>query len=182
MTMPLSLNEPEGLQPSSFAQSSMPSISLILSRWTSGVEPSPSVSFGVFSVTGNSSEYLSITPIINFLLLCTSRKYKNCRPRTGGTGGGITNSVAVPLHSAAQGRPSSALYRAHPDALSALSPLRHPLRGGLQIHSDKDLSAIRSSLCEGCELYYPRHRIVIIKFVGGIYTTPHRNCQAKFYV
>ncbi|MBA7592966.1 hypothetical protein ES708_35171 [subsurface metagenome] len=62
-TIPLSLKEPVGLQPSSLKYSSPTASSF--SSWehrTSGVSPSPKVKRGVLGVMGRKSLYLNRTP------------------------------------------------------------------------------------------------------------------------
>ena len=59
---PRSLNDPVGLAPSYFSQTSHPVSTDSGSDRTSGVPPSPRVMTGVASVTGRRSRYSSITP------------------------------------------------------------------------------------------------------------------------
>src|SRR5699024_4302880 len=61
-TMPRSLNDPVGFNPSNLACSSMPSSSDSFSNLINGVFPSYKVSSGVFSFTGNYSLYSFKTP------------------------------------------------------------------------------------------------------------------------
>ena len=63
-TIPRSLNEPDGLQPSNFPYNFMPSLSLIRGKYINGVEPSSRFTFGVFSVNGSKSPYFFKTPMI----------------------------------------------------------------------------------------------------------------------
>ena len=60
--MPRSLNEPVGLAPSYFSQTSQPVSSDNGSDRTSGVPPSRRVTTGVASLTGRRSRYSSISP------------------------------------------------------------------------------------------------------------------------
>ena len=53
--MPRSLNEPVGLTPSSFSQTSAPTSSERCGAWTSGVEPSPSETTGSSAAKGRRS-------------------------------------------------------------------------------------------------------------------------------
>jgi hypothetical protein len=60
--IPRSLNDPVGLRPSYFSQTSAPVSSDNLSEWTSGVPPSPSVTIGVASDTGRWSNQRRMIP------------------------------------------------------------------------------------------------------------------------
>ena len=60
--IPRSLNEPVGLAPSYFSQTSQPVSSDSGSDRTSGVPPSHSVTIGVSSETGRRARYSWITP------------------------------------------------------------------------------------------------------------------------
>ena len=64
ITMPRSLNEPVGLQPSSLKYSSpQPSSFSRACDRTKGVSPSPRLTIGVAGVTGKYCLYLTRTPI-----------------------------------------------------------------------------------------------------------------------
>src|ERR1700754_2610680 len=60
--MPLSLNEPVGLSPSTLSHTSQPVASDSQFEATSGVPPSPRVTTGVVGSTGNQERNSSITP------------------------------------------------------------------------------------------------------------------------
>jgi hypothetical protein len=60
--MPRSLNEPVGLSPSTLSQTDAPVSSDSQPDSTRGVPPSPRVTTGVVSSTGNQARYSSITP------------------------------------------------------------------------------------------------------------------------
>src|SRR5436309_2577442 len=60
--MPRSLNDPVGLAPSYFSQTSQPVVFDSTSEWMSGVPPSSRVMTGVASVMGSRSRNSAITP------------------------------------------------------------------------------------------------------------------------
>ena len=63
ITIPLSLNEPEGLQPSNLKyNSAQPTCRAKASTLTRGVSPSPMVNIGVLGVIGSNFWYLKRTP------------------------------------------------------------------------------------------------------------------------
>ena len=63
-TIPRSLNEPVGFAPSIFSQTSaIPVSRSSVDARTSGVSPSPSVSTGVFAVTGRYARYRSMSGV-----------------------------------------------------------------------------------------------------------------------